>query len=248
MVDNFSTDDTLDKLEPFKNEITIKKNEKNLGFAGGINKGSKDAKGEYLLFINPDTQFKKGNIWDMVSVFQNSDKAGIVGGKLIDKNGKEELSAGRFFGLIEILLMALGLDESFGMRFSPNKIKKVDFVSGGFMMVKKEVFGKLNGFDENFFMYVEDVDLCKRAGKNGYQTYFTPEVELIHISHGSSNRSFAIENIYKGLIYYSKKHSNLFSYNLVKLILKLKAILLVILGKIFNNSYLVDTYIKALKV
>ena len=248
VVDNSSTDDTLVKLKPFENEITIKKNEKNLGFAGGINEGAKIAKGDYLLFINPDTKFDKGKIEDLVSVFEKFGKVGIVGGKLIDKNGRAEKSTGRFFGLFEIFLMSLGLDEAFGLRSSPKEIKKVDFVSGGFMMVKKQVFEKLNGFDENFFMYVEDVDFCKRAKNAGYQTYFTPETELVHVSHGSSDRSFAIENIYKGLFYYTKKHGNIFSYYLVKLLLRLKAIVLVIIGTIFNNSYLVDTYGKVLKI
>ena len=248
VVDNLSTDDTLVKLKPFESEITIKKNEKNLGFAGGINEGAKIAKGDYLLFINPDTQFKKGNIWDMISVFEKFGNAGVVGGKLTDKNGNAEKSAGRFFGLFEILLMTLGLDEVFGVRFSPNKITSVDFVSGGFMMVKKEVFKKLNGFDENFFMYVEDVDFCKRASENGYKTYFTPDVSLIHSSHGSSNRSFAIENIYKGIFYYTKKHGNILSVVLVKLMLKFKAVLIVIIAKILNNNNLRDTYKKAMKV
>ncbi len=248
VVDNSSTDDTLDKLEPFKNEITVNRNEKNLGFAAGINEGSKTAKAEYILFINPDTKFDKGNIDDLVSVFEKFGNAGVVGGKLFDRNGKAEKSAGQFFGLIQIILMSLGLDELLGIRTSPDVIKKVDFVSGGFMIVKKEVFEKLNGFDENFFMYVEDVDFCKRAKKMGYLTYFTPEVSLLHLSHGSSSRSFAIENIYKGLLCYSKKHGNVLSYNLIRLVLKLKAALLVIIGTIFNNSYLVDTYLKALRV
>lgn len=247
-VDNSSTDDTLVKLKPFENEITIKKNEKNLGFAGGINTGAKIAKGEYLLFINPDSVFEKGNINDLVSVFDKFEKVGIVGGKLIEKNGKAEKSAGRFFGLFEILLMSLGLDELFGIRFSPNQITRVDFVSGGFMMVKKEVFKKLNGFDENFFMYMEDMDFCVRAKKMGFLTYFTPDAVIEHASHGSSSRSFAVENIYKGILYYSRKNNSIFAYFLIKIMLLSKALFLVLTGRILNNKYLEETYSKALRV
>src|SRR3989344_5206690 len=163
ITDNASSDDTLKKIEPFKNEIIIKKNESNFGFAKGINEGSRHAKGEYLLFINPDTRFEKGNIDDLVSVFDKFEDAGVVGGKLFNKEGYAEKSAGQFFGLIQIILMSLGVDELFRARSSPNFIKQVDFVSGGFMMVKRKVFEKLKGFDENFFMYVEDADFCKRA-------------------------------------------------------------------------------------
>src|SRR3989344_5631858 len=144
ITDNASSDDTLKKIEPFKNEIIIKKNESNFGFAKGINEGSKHAKGEYLLFINHDTKFEKGNIDELVSVFTKFENVGIVGGKLVDKKGKVEKSAGKIFGLAEIILISLGLDEAFGVRISPDEVKKVGFVSGGLMMVKKEVFEKLN--------------------------------------------------------------------------------------------------------
>ncbi len=257
VVDNASTDDTLLKISNFPpirragkypiSNFKLIKNEKNFGFAAGINSGSKAAKGEYLLFINPDTKFEKGNISDLLSVFEKFENVGIVGGKLIDKEGKAEKSAGKIFGLAEIILISLGLDEQFGVRTSPEKTKKVGFVSGGFMMIKREVFEKLKGFDENFFMYVEDVDFCKRAKKIGFDTYFTPEVCLTHFSHGSSSKSFAIEQIYKSIFYYTKKHGNILTFLFVWLLLKLKALLLVIIGAIFNNS-LMQTYSKALRV
>ena len=103
IIDNASTDDTLKKIEPFNDEIVIKKNESNFGFAKGINEGSRHAKGEYLLFINPDTKFEEGNINNLVSIFDKFENAGIVGGKLVDKKGYAEKSAGQFFGLTQII-------------------------------------------------------------------------------------------------------------------------------------------------
>lgn len=241
IVDNNSTDNTLEKVGQFK-EIVVKKNDKNLGFAGGINSGAKIAGGEYLTFVNPDTEFSKGNIFDLVSVFEKFDNAGVVGGKLIDKNGKPEKSAGKFFGILETFLISVGLDELFGVRFSPDKIQKVDFVSGGFFMIRKDLFEKLNGFDENFFMYVEDMELCYRLKIEGFFTYFTPAAVLVHASHGSSSRSYAVENIYKGLLYFQKKHGTALSYKDVKIMLRIKAQLLVIVGRMLNNKYLAETY------
>lgn len=251
IADNLSTDDTVSKVSNLKSQISnfkLIENEKNLGFGAGINRASKEARGEYLLFINPDTEFEKGNINDLTSVFDKFEKVGIVGGKLIDKNGCAEKSCGRFFGLFEILLTALGLDEVFGVRTSPKEIKRVDFVSGGFMMIKKDLFDKLNCFDENFFMYMEDVDLCFRAKKMEFLTYFTPHAVMEHASHGSSNRSFAIRNIYKGILYYGKKNNSFVSYLLIKLILLLKAAFLVLIGRMVNNKYLAETYSKVLKI
>ncbi len=247
VVDNNSSDDTIEKVKKFQNVI-LKENKENVGFAKGINIGAKIAKGEYLLFINPDTVLKQGKLDDLLSVFNENKNAGIVGGKLIKDNGDAENSAGKFMLVPEILITSISMDEIMGIRFSPAKIKKVDFVSGGFMMVKKDLFDQLDGFDEKLFMYIEDMEFCFRANKAGYETYFTPSVVFSHASHGSSNRSFAIENIYKGLLYFHKKHSSPISFILVRYMLKSKAAILVMIGKIFNNKYLLDTYSKLLKI
>jgi len=248
VVDNNSTDNTLDKLEKSRVNHQLREIPKNIGFSAGINNGSRNAKGEYLLFINPDTIFESGDIWEMINVFEKEKDVGIVGGKLINENGNLEKSSGKFYNLINTIFLALGVEELFGTRKSPIKLSKVDFVSGGFLMIKKSFFKKLGGFDNNFFMYVEDVDLCKRAKELGYATYFTPNTSLIHSSHGSSDRSFAIENIYKSIFYYHEKHSSKLTLILVKLILKLKAHILVIVGRMINNKYLSDTYKGALNI
>ncbi len=251
IVDNDSNDKTIEEVLNAKlqtSDFKLIRNKENVGFAKGINIGAEKATGDFLLFINPDTEFEKGDIWKMTEVFAIHKEVGIVGGKLLKNNGKVEKSAGNFFGFFETIIMAFGLDEVFGVRTSPEKLTKVGFVSGGFLMIKKDLFEKLGGFDENFFMYIEDMDLCKRAKEEGFSTYFTPDVVLVHASHGSSNRSFAIENIYKSIIYYHEKHSNSIVYFLVKMILKLKAFVLVIIGRIINNKYLVNSYSKALSV
>lgn len=248
IADNDSSDKTLDVIKKSPIKYYLREIPKNMGFAAGINAGAKNANGEYLVFINPDTKFIKGSVWDMVKIFETNKNVGIVGGKLIKEDRTPEKSTGKVFGLLETIIMSLGLDEAFGIRRSPKKVEKVGFVSGGFMMIKKDLFERLSGFDENFFMYIEDMDLCKRASEEGFDTYFTPDAVLVHESHGSSSRSFAIENIYKSLIYYHEKHSGPMVFWLVKIMLKLKALFLVIIGRIINNKYLADSYGKALKI
>ena len=131
--------------------------------------------------------------------------------------------------------------------FQSKKISEVDWVSGAFMMIRREVFKKLEGFDKNMFMYVEDMELCFRVKKLGYNIVFFPESSLYHMEYGSSDRTFAIVNIYKGILYFYKKHGSPISYLIVKTMLVVKAGLLVMIGKIINNKYLTDTYSKALK-
>lgn len=251
VVDNNSIDKTvqvISKIQDPRSKIQIIRNKENTGFSRGINIGVREARGEHLLFINPDTEWESGSVEDFVSVFEQDVKVGVVGGKILAKNGVAEKSAGKFLKTSEVLLTALGLDETFGVRFSPNKRCEVDFISGGFMAVRKNLFEKLNGFDENLFMYVEDMEFCFRVKKTGLKVLFNPGVSAIHESHGSSNRSFAIENIYKGLLYFHKKHGSVFSYRSVKNLLWAKAFTLVLLGKIINNKDLTATYSRAFKV
>jgi len=91
-------------------------------------------------------------------------------------------------------------------------------------------------------MYVEDMELCFRVRKAGFDTYFTPEVVITHSGQGSSGRGFAIRNIIKGIVYFHKKHGSPLSRFLVKNLFILKCAILVLGGKIMNNKYLVETY------
>lgn len=247
VVDNNSQDKTVSVAKKFGKTVQVIETGDNLGFAKGINFGTKKAKGEFLLFINPDAEWVGGSQDALVKCFNNP-KIGIVGGRIVQADGISELSAGKFSGTFESVVTAFGLDNALGIRFSPSTVKQVDFVSGGFMMVRKSVFDKLDGFDENLFMYVEDMELCFRAKKTGFSTLFTPDIVIKHASHGSSSRAFAIKNIIQGYIYFQKKHGDQFSYNLVRFLYFFKAITLVIVGKIMNNKYLVNTYSQVINI
>lgn len=242
VADNKSSDKTVEKIKKFHARVKFVDNKKNVGFGAGINLAAKHAKGEHLLFVNPDTEWTNGSVRDLLNVFVRNEKIGIVGGKLVEAGGKSEKNAGKFLGFWGSAALALSLDETFGIRLSPSKIQKVDFVSGGFMMVSADVFRKLNGFDEHLFMYVEDMELCFRARVAGILTYFTPDAALIHMGQGSSDRNFAVKNIFRGILYFQKKHGNTFSYHLTKSLFKSKVELLVIVGRLMNNRYLTETY------
>jgi len=246
VADNKSLDDTLEKTDKYKEKVRIVENGGNLGYAKGNNLASKKANGEFLVFLNPDAKFIDGNLFDVISLFDDED-IGIIGGKIISLDGKKELSCGKFYNPLNILLLALGLEERLGVRFAPNKKQKVDFVSGGFLFIRKKLFERLNGFDENYFMYVEDSDLCYQAKKRGFKVLYSNKATVQHVGQGSSNRTFAIVNIYKGLLYYSRKNGGKVNYFIVKLMLMIKARLLVLVGRVRNNKYLVDTYTEAMK-
>ncbi|OGH13695.1 MAG: hypothetical protein A2860_04590 [Candidatus Levybacteria bacterium RIFCSPHIGHO2_01_FULL_37_33] len=249
VADNGSKDGSAERIKASKfiSFLTLLENEENLGFTKGNNRAAKYAKGRHLLFLNSDTYIKDQGFLKITDFLNSNPKVGIVGGKLTNNDGSLQRSAGKFYNLFNILLMLLGMERIGFVRSSPSKISRVDWVSGACLMIRRDLFEKLSGFDENYFMYMEDMDLCFRAKNRGFLTYFYPDVKLIHIQLGSSNRTFAIKNIYKGLLYFYMKHGNFLSYSIVKSMLYLKAFLLVIIGRIINNRYLSDTYSKALK-
>lgn len=115
-------------------------------------------------------------------------------------------------------------------------------------MIRRSIFEKIGGFDPAIFMYFEDVEICYRVWKLGFLTYFYPHVTVLHKEQGSSNRTFAIVHIYTGLLYFYKKHQTHWQENVIELLLRVKALVAIRIGKITHNTYLQSTYEKALAV
>jgi len=248
VVDNNSKDDSVSQILNLKSEISNLKvvlNKKNVGFARGCNIGAKAAEGKYILFLNSDTQVEDNGFLSMVEFLEKNPNVAILGGKLHSADGSAQPSCGKFYDLFNLVIMLLGLERLGFLRSSPNKIQKVDWVSGACMMVKGDVFKKLAGFDEKLFMYMEDMEICYRAKKLGFSTYFYPNLKLGHQSLGSSNRTFAIVNIYKGILHFYSKHRSYFEYMIAKTLLIAKAAILITIGVLTFNSTLRDRYKKA---
>ena len=246
--DNASEDKTSEAVESLKLRVKIVKNDKNLGFSKGNNQGVKKAIGRYLFFLNSDTEIKDDGILRMVDFMEKNSKVGILGAKLLNKDGSSQKSAGSFYNLFQTLLSLLGLERLGLVKKSPKETEKVDWVSGAALMIRADLFRKLRGFDEKIFMYMEDVDLCFRANEIGFKTYFYPNINLIHREHGSSNRAFAINQIYQGLLYFYRKHKPYWQYFAVKGLLIGKALIAVTIGGLMNNNYLKKTYGQALRL
>lgn len=251
IVDNNSQDSSIEilqkQIKKYHGDVSLIKNNRNAGFGGGNNKGARFAKGTYLLFLNNDTTVADSSIATLVTFLDQNKQADIVGGLMKSPTGTHQQSASHFFSLWYILLIVLGAERFLGVH-NPNQIQEVDWVKGGFFMIRKEVFDRLKGFDEGIFMYTEDMELCLRARKQGFHTFFYPDAFVFHKDQGSSNRSFAIVHIYKGILYMYKKHYPRWQYLLVQCILTIKAMVLLTLGKLLHNPYLTQTYEEALAV
>lgn len=251
IVDNASGGDGVKILQnevskkKYKNIHLIESNE-NRGFGKGCNLGASRAKGEYLLFLNNDTVVKDSGILKMAKYLEVNKNIAILGGQLRNVDGSLQPSAGAFYTLLKAIMLLLGMQKFGLLDKSPKEISKVDWVKGGLLMIRKNIFEKLKGFDENIFMYTEDMELCYRAKLKGFETFFYPNTYVLHAEHGSTNRTFAIVNIYKNLLYFYKKHRNFLEYLILKTLLISKAYLLIIIGLLTKNKYLTQTYKEAL--
>src|SRR5581483_10589296 len=139
VVDNNSLDDSLEKISEFskknKNVILIKSKE-NLGFGKGNNLAATKAKGNYYLFLNSDTEVLDRGILDMLDFLKSNEKAGVVGGKLEEVDGKAQSSVGSFYTIFNLFFLLFGGGKMGMLRESPRKIKEVDWVSGALFLIR----------------------------------------------------------------------------------------------------------------
>ncbi|OGK18008.1 hypothetical protein A3G67_04500 [Candidatus Roizmanbacteria bacterium RIFCSPLOWO2_12_FULL_40_12] len=254
VVDNDSKDGSLEMLQKFQlshpSIFQLIQNKTNIGFGKANNQGVKQTKAPYILLLNSDTVALEDAIEKLFEFYKNDNKVDFVGGKLLNKDMTPQPSCGPFYTL-PIVFGALFLrgDHWNLTRYSPNATKEVDWVSGACIMAKKEYFQKLGGFDEEIFMYMEEIDLLYRAKKQGYKVFFYPQAQFIHLGSASSRgRTYPILQVYGGFLYLYRTHRSKLELNLLKFMLQLKAVISVAMGRATRNKYLIETYEKALKL
>ncbi|TKJ39022.1 hypothetical protein CEE37_11395 [candidate division LCP-89 bacterium B3_LCP] len=232
VVNNSPSDDLSFLSETVNNRVSLQviESESNIGFGAGCNRGAAVSNGEVLLFINPDCEFTAGSPAKIIDRITNHQGVGIVGPRIVDGDGKPEFSWGEFPGILAEYRMtsmkqnvASGrLNEDF-INNRHNQPKEVDWVTGGCFFIKRSLFQKMGGFDEEFFLYYEDIDLCKRVSNAGYSVLFDPSFGIMHL-RGLSGRGLSKEigSYYRQSqrLYY-KKHKGIFCNLLLKLYLML---------------------------
>lgn len=256
VVDNASTDDSHEEIQNFKlktqskAQVQIIRNFQNVGFAKANNQAVKIANGTHILLLNSDTIVIDDAISKMYDFSVQNPHVHFLGPKLFNKNMTPQASSAPFYTL-PVVFAALFLrgDHWGASRSSPDETVKTDWVSGACIMTKKEYYDKIHGFDEGIFMYMDEVDLLYRAKKAGYSTYFYPKAHFIHLGSASSNgKTYPILQVYKGFLYFYRKHHSLTSLILLKIMLQLKALIALIIGYVINNDYLKETYAEAYKL
>lgn len=190
VVDNNSSDGMISGIEKDFPGIRFIKNSVNGGFANGCNLGASVAEGEFLLFLNPDTVILEKEVGKLLSAAQQNPDATLLSCRQVSEKGKE----GRPYGQFPSIRNMTGIQRS----FSGNSRKDIpgdaqgsilypDWVSGSVILISKKAFQHIGGFDEDFWMYYEDVDLCKRIHDSGGRVVFLRNVTIEH-NHGGSSR------------------------------------------------------------
>lgn len=221
VVDNNSTDESVLFIEENYPEINLIKSSENLGFAKGNNLASKHANGDFLLLLNNDT-ILLDNIEPAISILKNDTTIGAVGIKMLDENKKYLPSVGKFpkaLQLIKFSFLENKRTDFISGSFS-KKQYKVDWVTGAFLLTSKVIYEKVNGLDEDYFMYVEDVDFCKKVTNLGKKIVFLPNLSYIHFVGFNPKRELRLINGYK---MYASKHFSFFSNKVSQVMLFLNS-------------------------
>lgn len=190
VVDNNSCDGTEKILREEFPTVKFLQTGKNRGCGAGNNLGVSKAWGEYILIINPDIVVLPNSIEKMVNFLDNNRAAGLVAPKLLYPNREYQPSRYRFpkfympvFIRTELGLLKKGKEkvENYFMEdVKNNKPQAVDWVRGASFLVRRDLWQKINGFDERYFIYLEDTDLCRRIWAAGFEVWYLPEAEIIH--------------------------------------------------------------------
>lgn len=253
VLDNHSTDESphvLTGLRKLHDNLHVIESNDNLGYSKGNNVAAKRAKGTYLLFLNSDIIVHEDAIEQLLQFLKNNQDAAFCGGKLLNQDGTDQPSCGPFYSLPVIFGALFLRGDYWGLtRSSPSTTRRVDWVSGACLLTTKQVFQKLHGFDEQIFMYMDEIDLLYRAKQKKYDTYFYPSAHFTHLASASSGgKTYPILQVYKGFLYFYRKHHSAVAVTLLKGMLQWKAYIAIWIGKITQNSYLTETYGKAQKL
>ncbi len=189
LVDNASTDGSAEAAMRAHPTTRLVPSPTNVGFARGANAGAAAARGEVLVFVNPDAVVERGAVDVLVAALAATPDAAIAGGGLTDEDGAWQPGAARFAVLPHLLL-----DTTLG-RLGTRRRRAahvVDWVYGTFMAVRREVFDALGGFDGAYFLYGEDLDLCHRARARGWRTIHVPAARARHARNLSATSRFGL--------------------------------------------------------
>jgi len=219
IVDNASSDYSAEGLQQCRGlPLRVIQNAENRGFAAACNLGAHESHSEFLLFLNPDVRMFENSLETALQFMQRPENAkiGICGIQLVDTEGHVIRSCARFPTVSGFYSRMLGLDRLFPHHFQSHYLRewdhersrRVDQLMGAFFLVRRTLFEELNGFDQRFFVYFEDVDFSYRSHQAGWLSYYLSTAQAFHKGEGCTERAKASRLFYslRSRILYGYKH------------------------------------------
>jgi len=209
VVDNNSNDESCNMIKQLFPEVTLIENKENFGFSKGNNQGVTVAKGEYICILNPDTVVAEDSFEKLLEFASLQENIGIIGCKLIDGTGQFLPESKRNIPTVKVAANKIfgNSKKYYANHLNQGETGKVDILVGAFMLLKKEVYQEVNGFDEDYFMFGEDIDLSYRILNLGYDNYYFSDTKIIHFKGESTlkNKYYA-KGFYNAMQLFYKKH------------------------------------------
>lgn len=228
IVDNASSDGSCSYIKSKWPDVTLVENQENSGFTGGNNLGASIARGELLFLLNNDTKLLSDFKGPCELFFEDS-QLGVLGGRLYYGDGRQQFSLGLEHRPLRIILSWIGLKR---VPFLPSVFRreilnvktygypheKVAWVSGACLITRRKLWQELHGLDERYFMYVEDVDYCKRVRLAGYRVAYTPDLEVVHYEGAGKVwvGEKALARTLNSYVVYTNKFYGVFSVGLLR--------------------------------
>ncbi len=223
IVDNNSHDESCSLIKEKYPEIKLIQNSENVGFSSAVNIGAQASNAKNILLLNPDTIVEENAIQSLHETLIKKKEVGVVGAKIIDSNGVFQLSSRRAFpSFLTSCFQVIGLSYLFPKSkffskynytyIDENIIHEVDSVSGACIMFSRNLYNKIGGFDEEYFLFFEETDFCVKANKIGRKVIYNPEALVVHYRGESmKTASFNVNNVfYESLLTFYRKNGSRF--------------------------------------
>ena len=211
VIDNDSKDDSCQMVKKLFPNVILIENRENVGFSKANNQAVKVAKGKYVCILNPDTAVAEDTFSKSLQYYESIENIGALGVYLMDGTGNFLPESKRNLPTPKVSILKL---TGFTQKYYANQVSEtshgeVEVLVGAFMLLKRSIYEEVGGFDEDYFMYGEDIDLSYKIAKAGYQNHYFGEITVLHYKGESTIKDEAyLERFYGAMQIFYKKHFN----------------------------------------
>jgi GT2 family glycosyltransferase len=233
VIDNLSSDRTPEWIRENAPSVRLTVNSENVGFAKANNQGIRESRGEYILFLNTDTVIEPQAVAILLEKLKSDRKIGAVGPALLCGERNYQVSFGQKVSFFREIIQKMVLNPYYKFRLKRGvKKRRVGWLSAACLLTRKDILEEVGLFDEKYFLYFEDIDLCARMRKKGYVLEYLPEARVYHLGGASTEglKLFSRYHYRKSQLYFYQKHNSRTSLILLRVYLRICTCILITWG------------------